>query len=344
MKNILKNIILKVVSKEQITNFFRSVKFVKNYTDFISNYYSDAKLYYKYSSIYHIDSYDKIEAKIILHYHSIEKGLIHKNLKPRFAKDKVSLLHKHLSNPIIVENISKSQIQNTLKILLQYYKVHQELNINIEDYFNKNQLEKYSKLIEFKEENFKGVLTFNKLEFYNDNQSNFCTFSNSRKSIRNFTGEKVDIKQLEKAIELSLNSPSVCNRQSSKVYLLEDYNKIQEVLKIQGGFAGFSKNVSQLLIVTSNRSFFYTLGERNQFYVDGGIYLMNLLYCLHYYKIANCPANWGKPIKAESKLDKIIKLPKEEKIICLVPIGVAESNFSVPLSKRRDLNEVLIKI
>ena len=118
MKNILKNIILKVVSKEQITNFFRSVKFVKNYTDFISNYYSDAKLYYKYSSIYHIDSYDKIEAKIILYYHSIEKGLIHKNLKPRFAKDKVSLLHKHLSNPIIVENITKSQIQNTLKILI----------------------------------------------------------------------------------------------------------------------------------------------------------------------------------------------------------------------------------
>lgn len=344
MKNFIKKIILKIVSKDQIINFIRSIKFIKNYTKLISNYFTDAKLYYKYSSIYNINSYDKIEAKIILHYHSIEKGLIHEDLRPMFAKDKVIMLHKLLGHKLVLDNVNKSQIQNTLKILLRYYDIHRDLGINIEDYFNKNQHDKYYELIKNYEDDFKGIISYDKEGFYKNNFSNFYDFSNSRKSIRNFTGQKVEFNLINKAVELSLNSPSVCNRQSSKVYLLEDYNKIQEVLKIQGGFTGFSKNVSQLLIITSNRSFFYTLGERNQFFIDGGIYMMNLLYCLHYYKIANCPANWGKLVDAELKLDKIIKLPKEEKIICLVPIGIAEDNFNVPLSKRRDVNEILVKL
>ncbi|WP_239992742.1 nitroreductase family protein [Photobacterium phosphoreum] len=103
---------------------------------------------------------------------------------------------------------------------------------------------------------------------------------------------------------------------------------------------GYTENITQLLILTVDRNYFYSIGERNQLYVDGGMFLMNLLYSLHYYKIATCPANWGKTVKEEMKLDKIIDIPDSEKIICIIAIGIAEDTFKVTLSKRRDLEEV----
>jgi nitroreductase len=75
-------------------------------------------------------------------------------------------------------------------------------------------------------------------------------------------------------------------------------------------------------------------------YIDGGIFLMNLLYALHFYKIANCPANWGKIIQEEKLLNKYISIPEPEKIICMIPIGLIEEKFRVTLSKRRDVNEL----
>src|SRR5690606_473096 len=117
-----------------------------------------------------------------------------------------------------------------------------------------------------------------------------------------------------------------------------------KALDIQGGFKGYSENVSQLLIVTNDRKYYYTIGERNQLYIDGGIFLMNLLYSLHFYKIAHCPANWGKEIRDEDRLNKVIAFPESEKIICMIPIGIAVNQFKVTLSKRRNLSEVLKEI
>ncbi|GGW22047.1 nitroreductase family protein [Arenibacter certesii] len=341
---MVKTIILHFISKEKITQIVRKFNFIKNYTSFFSNYWTDMKLYYKYSSIYKIDDYKKIEAKIILHYHSIEKGLIHNPIRPKFAKDKIKELHKWLKHQSVVDFYSNSQIQVTFKILKQYYELHEQLKVDISDYFPNSLYILYCKLINTNETNFSGSIEFDKKTFYMNTDSAFDKFSNSRKSIRNFTGELISEDLIELAITLSLNSPSVCNRQSSKVYLVDDYQKIQNILKIQGGFAGFSDNVKQLLIVTSSRSYFYTLGERNQFYIDGGIYLMNLLYCLHYYKIANCPANWGKTTDSEKRLSKIIQLPPEEKIICLIPIGIATAQFKVPKSQRRERKEIYRKL
>src|SRR5690606_15486267 len=134
------------------------------------------------------------------------------------------------------------------------------------------------------------------------------------------------------------------NRQAAKVKLIEDKNKIQEILKIQGGFNGFIESVNQLLILTIDRQYFYTVGERNQFYIDGGIYLMNLLYSLHIYEIAACPANWGKDIESENELNKIVQIPKSEKIMCLIPIGRANATIATTLSYRRSAEEVLTVI
>ncbi|MFV5693023.1 nitroreductase family protein [Flavobacterium sp. LT1R49] len=305
------------------------------------NYFQDLKLFYIHSNAFRIDSLEKIEAIIILDYHSIEKGLLFKNMKPGFAEYRIKNLHQNLNKDVVKSNSTLSQINVAFQIMCEYYELHQKINFNISDYFTLEQYEFYKDSLKQSYSTiFTGAVDYQKDDFYQYNQQNFETFSQSRKSIRNFTGEKIDISIIKKAVKLSLNAPSVCNRQSSKVYLLENKQLIDEVLNIQGGMSGFTKNIHQLLILTTNRNYFYSIGERNQMFIDGGLFLMNLLYSLHFYKIANCPANWGKTIKEEKMLEKYIKISESEKIICMIPIGVAEDSFRVALSRRREINEI----
>lgn len=341
IKKFLKKTITKTLGDSAFIKLKELKFFILNIGTLTLNYFQDLKLFYIHSNIFRIDSLEKIEATIILDYHSIEKGLLFKDMKPRFAEYRIKNLHINLNKDIIRSNINLSQINVAYQIMCEYYELHQKISFDISDYFTLEQYMFYKdSLKQSYSAIFKGAIDYQKEDFYKHNQQDFEIFSHSRKSIRNFTGEKIDVSIIKKAIKLSLNAPSVCNRQSSKVYLLENKSLIDKVLNIQGGMAGYTKNIHQLLILTTDRSYFYTVGERNQMFIDGGLFLMNLLYSLHFYKIANCPANWGKTVKEERMLEKYIKIPESEKIICMIPIGIAEENFRVALSRRRNVNEM----
>lgn len=319
------------------------VKWFYSLPHILWNYWCDFLLYVKHSTVFfESDTINKIESNLILNYHSIEKGLLFQKTKPRFAKDRVEKLHLYLKRDDVKANIHRSQIKVAYQVMCKYFELHQAMDSDISDYFSRDEYDSYNKLLNSEDmEGFEGVIAFNYEDFYANNEQNFLSFSASRKSIRNYTGELIPIEQIKNAIKLALNAPSVCNRQPSKVYLIENKKKIDELLKIQGGMTGYTENINQLLILTTDRNYFYSIGERNQLYIDGGIFLMNLLYSLHFYKIANCPANWGKTIKEEGKAFDLLSISKSEKIICFIPIGIAKNEVKVTLSHRREVDEVL---
>ncbi len=314
----------------------------KIYIKLVLDYFNDFRLYKKYSTIFSINSFENKEALLILNYHGIEKGLLHEKIKPRFALDRIKEMNKLLLDNEIINEISKSQVYIGYKIAIEYFELHEKMNVDISDYFKKSDYLKYLDLIKHIDlYHFSSGSEVIKFEDFYEEKQNFLDFARSRKSVRSFTGEKVDISTIRKVIELSNSSPSVCNRQAAKVYLLENKEIIDKCLKIQGGFNGFSQNVNQLMILTIDRSYFYITGERYQFYIDGGIYLLNLLYALHFYKIAACPANWGKDFIDDNKLREIIDINKSEQVICMIPIGIAQEEFAITLSYRRTVDEVL---
>ncbi|MBO3100184.1 nitroreductase family protein [Gelidibacter pelagius] len=325
--------------------YIKLFHYIKIRVDFIINYVIDYKLYKKHSIVFHKTSLKNKEADLILNYHSLEKGMLFKDMKKGFATNRINNLHKVLKDPEIINNISRSQIKVGYQIMCQYYELHQEKGYDIEEFFNHEQYRFYKLVIDSNDQTcFNGIINWTKEGFFKENNKEFKKFAHSRKSVREFTGRKFTHDILSKVIELANTAPSVCNRQASNVYLLEDKTKIDKTLKIQGGFTGYSENVSQLLILTNDRKYYYTIGERNQLYIDGGVYLMNLLYALHYYEIGNCPANWGKTYKDEEKLSEIIDLPESEKIICFIPIGDLKNNFRTTLSQRRVISENFIKL
>ncbi|EPS3610576.1 TPA: nitroreductase family protein [Vibrio cholerae] len=336
-----KSAIKKCIGKSNISR----VEFLRRFYLLVSNFLEDFKLYYRHSTVFNKDGLKKIECQLILDYHSIEKGLLFKNTKPRFAKIRIENLHPNLALDIIKHNVNRSQIRVAYQVMCEYYELHQEMGVDISDYYTISQYENYKSILGYSySKKFKGVINYQRDDFYASVNSSFDVFSYSRKSIRECTGELVPAALIDQAITLALNTPSVCNRQACKVYLLEDKERIDKLLTIQGGLTGYTKNINQVIILSVDRNYFYSVGERNQLYIDGGMFLMNMLYALHFYKIANCPANWGKLVHEEKQLQGIVDLPESEKIICIVPIGIAKEEFRVTLSQRRELREVLVKI
>jgi nitroreductase len=309
----------------------------------ILNFYKDYKLFKKYSLVFHRKDIKNKEADLILHYHSLEKGMLFENMRKGFAANRIKNLHSMLKDHEVIENAGRKQIRTAYQIMCKYYELHKERNYDINDLFPAEKYYFYKKMLSSSySKQFTGSLDWESQEFFKFSKSNFENFAHSRKSVRDFTGEKFDLDLIHKVINLANTAPSVCNRQASNVYLIEDKTKIDRALKIQAGFVGYSQKVHQLLILTNDRKYYYTVGERNQFYIDGGVYLMNLLYALHYYEIGNCPANWGKTSSADHAIRKFLKIPESEKIICMIPIGKVKNEFRTTLSLRRTYKENLI--
>ncbi len=318
-----------------VCNFFKQFLFL------IVNFFIDGILFFWHSMVFFQNTFSKIESRIILHYHSIEKGLLHEKLKLRFGEKVVIDLIRLLKIDEVKANYKQTQISSAYLAVCKYYEIHQDNNCDISDFFSESDFN-YFKSLSTLDSNC--ILHNRKNIFYKNTNDNFLYFSKSRKSIRNFTGEKIPYTTIEQAIDIAKTAPSVCNRQPTKVYYLEDKNTIEKVFNIQKGLKGYTENIFQLLIVVSDRNYFYKIGERNQLYIDGGIFLMNLLYALHFYKIGACPAHWGLNFKQDKEIKSIIGLKKSEKVICLVPIGIPENEFKTTLSLRRSTEEILKKI
>jgi nitroreductase len=93
--------------------------------------------------------------------------------------------------------------------------------------------------------------------------------------------------------------------------------------------------------VTVDRSIFVSSAEWYQVFIDGGIFLQNLLYSLHYHKIAAVSLNWSKHFVLDKKMERLIKLPPSEKIISIIAAGYPPEEFKVPKSTRKDVKEIL---
>jgi nitroreductase len=292
----------------------------------------------EHSALMSKNTYAKKEAFITYNYHSIEKGFLHKPIRCRFAQKKIIELLSDLKNIDIRQFKEKVQIQAALLNLKNYYEFHENQKQDISDYFSVND---YLWIKNHLIKDYTSNIVEKEHEYFSNSNSNFYDFSTSRHSIRSYSGEKISNSLLKKVVRLANNAPSVCNRQSISVYVLENKEKIDKLVELQGGLKGFSNNLNQIIILMGNLNSFFWIGERNQVYVDGGIYLMNLLYALHYYKIAACPAHWAMPVEADEKMGKLLDLPQSIKIISLIAIGFPEKEFSRTLSLKRDEDENL---
>lgn len=169
----------------------------------------------------------------------------------------------------------------------------------------------------------------------------FASLVHSRHSIRDFAASPVSSEVIDRAVALAQRSPSVCNRQSGRVYAVTDPTILGHALTIQGGNRGFGEGIGTLLVVTADLSIFRDSKERNQGFVDGGLFAMTLIYALHFLGLGCCALNWSAGRKKDRKLRALLSIPDNELVIVLLGVGHLKEEFRVASSPRRTRDDVL---
>ena len=171
----------------------------------------------------------------------------------------------------------------------------------------------------------------------------FPEFFYSRHSMRQFDSKIINIEDIKKAIKIAQKAPTACNRQASKVYLYTDKEINAALGELIAGNTGFQQEVQNYLVVTADVSAFYDTFERNQVYVEAGLFSMALVEALHYYGIGSCILQNGEYYKKNRKFKDICKnIPENERIILFVAIGYYKDEFSYAVSLRKNVEDVFV--
>jgi len=319
-------------------NIIRILKMYKLKIASFNCYKYDINTFIKYSNIlYPFDNIDKLLGQIIAEYHVIEKGLTMPDMRYGFGKQTLVDLIYHCELYSSKYETKNEQFLYALSVIGEYEYVHKKNNYNLE----KGIVSKINKILcQYDRYTKSSQKRQSKDDYFKHSESSFYDFSNSRHSVRNYSGV-VDIERVKLAVKLAQNSPSACNRQPIRVYVLENKLILNLVLDIQNGNRGFGHLADKLIILTAELGVFLSLSERNDAYVNGGIYAMNLLYALHFYKIGACTLNWCSMPEQDKKLRKIIQIPDSEIVILLIACGEVPDEFKVASSHRNDYSKIL---
>ncbi|WP_346921770.1 nitroreductase family protein [Glutamicibacter creatinolyticus] len=187
-----------------------------------------------------------------------------------------------------------------------------------------------------------GSKTIHKHDKSANGSKNFRDLALGRSSVREFSGAPIDHNCVRESISIALKTPSVCNRQGWRVYWIDDKLTAGEVLRHQRGF-GYREMPEVLLCVTVSNATFLSPVERNQGFVDGGLFAMSLLYALEYQGLAAVPLNACLYSNAQKEIRKIAGIADPDVIVMFIAIGQFPEECKVPLSARRTFEDVIIR-
>ncbi|WP_171038445.1 nitroreductase family protein [Pseudoalteromonas sp. S3178] len=314
--------------------FFKRV--VRAYSQISLNYMADCISYIRYSSSISFENdITKLEGRICVFYHALEKGLSLANPRKGFGQEKAKELIKFTLKYVSMDDYNESLVKTVLGVLDEYFKFNKDsINDNLYELYTLHLL----KAIKHKPSSSSGTnfAEKSKLTF-----SDYEKFSTSRRSVRKYLSTQIERCEIEECINLAKYTPSVCNRQPWKAYIYQGQENVQNVLKFQHGNKGFCDNLSSLILVTSDRTKFWHALERNQAFIDGGMYSMSIVNALHAKGLGSCCLNLSLTAFAEKKLKKELCIPNSEVPIMMIAVANYEDGAVVAASERMPLKMFL---
>lgn len=304
----------------------------------------DLNHYFKYSMNLDDNFEEKLISRIILNTHVIEKGLTMPNTKLGFGSARLNELMNNVNFFVENYNVHNPQLLHAYSVLFEYFSFNKKENFELKP----SDVTKFADLLALKSSKQIDVTQRNQIEttsteYFSKLNGSFKEFSESRSSLRNYDIQAVPLELLEGALDLARNTPSACNRQSVRVHLYTETDKITNILEIQGGNRGFGHLANFLIAVTFKPKVYFEQNERNSGHVDGGMYCMNILYALHAEKLAACILNAAHAPEKDIKMRKAANVPEDEVFVAFIAGGYAPTTFKIARSFRYPLNHILTK-
>jgi nitroreductase len=316
------------------------IRFLQQFPRHFHDFFYDFNHYTKYSgSVHPYRSKSNLQSNIIILYHGLEKGLSLRNPRQDFgiqrSYDLLMKLEKYISRfgydstAVIAINVLTKYYEFRVKngtADLKFLKNLSHLRENIPN--------------EYSTEDRGGIIYVEKKKIHESVMSNFENFVKSRYSIRNFSSEPVDDKLIHQAISIATKTPSVCNRQTTKVYIIQNNALRKLILELQPGNRGFGEEIDKILLITSELGYFTHSAERREPFIGGGMFAMSLVYALHSLGLGTCCLNLSLHHKSETIIKKAANISDSEVLIMLIAVGNIPDELKVASSPRRNIDEI----
>ena len=277
---------------------------------------------------------EQLGSLIMMDCHRIEKGLALPAPRPGFGVEVVRRLIRNIRD--YEARFGGSLATSASRVALREYRAHC-------DGHGKPVPEELAAFLADASEPgcIAGTKTVQRAEIERALEFDFDRFARARYSVRQYTGEPVSRDMMARAVSTALKSPSVCNRQSARVHIAFSRERIARVLSFQNGNAGFGDTLGAVVIVTTDIRAMNSLGERNQCWVDGGIFAMSLAYALHGLGLGACMLNWSQTRERDIALREAVGIPESEAIVTMIGVGHLPETFKVAVSPRREAAEIM---
>jgi nitroreductase len=333
---MIKRIITRVLPAGVANNIRKQLSFIRA----LPHYLYDLRRYSRYSinKVIPLDSQTQLSAKIITLYHVIEKGLSMPSPRYGFGEDRIKLLMKLLLAYKQKKYSCNTHFSSAVTVLENYVEFHKKSSIDV------NYIEKFLSTIEFNSKVDGGAKKVSKNDVNVLSKGNFEDLVQARHSYRNFSDEKVDVDNIIDAIKIAQKSPSTCNRQSTRVYVIADRNKINQILQLQSGANGFMDKIDKLIMLTFDIESYQGEGDRSSGYIDTSLFGMTLIYALLYKGIGSISLNWSKPKNDDICLRKIMKIKESHNVVFFIGVGILKEESMVAVSSRFNVNEIVTKV
>lgn len=326
--------------------FFHPKKWYSNFIkiiDLTRVFFNDFLIYFKHSRTFLDKSFSPPSQELAQIYmfrlcHSLERDLVQDKLSNLTTK-KAYLLLKRTKCYLSEYGIDLAS-QVSLDVLFEYNEYYETKKTNNGRFFQDITALR-DKFPRTWQEKKGGTITIDKSNITTLNYRNFERFVNSRHSVRKFAVGEVDINLIKRAVSLSRKSPSACNRQAVKVYILANECIKKEVLKLQGGNDGFGEQADKVLLITTNLIHYVNDYERWLMYIDGAMFAMTLVYSLHSLGLGSCCLNMCFDRKRTQRMKRILKINSSEIPIILILVGRLPNRLTIPCSQRKELEKIL---
>lgn len=303
----------------------------------LSSYGYDARRFLAASSAGRTtDDAERLAAHISMDYHRLEKGMALPSPRYGFGRDVVVRLMRSITR--YEKEFGAAEVTAFGRGALAEYrrfnsaKIAPELEATIDRFLSGG---------ESTTDRCGGVAALTSETLFPFESEVAQRFMLSRHSVRQFDGRPVPHAVLQNAVRIAQQAPSVCNRQSARVFASTERSRMDAMLKLQNGNRGFGDCLGAVIVVASDMRAFTSMGERNQCWVDGGIFAMSLALALHSLHVGACMLNWSVEPGRDRALRRLLKLDDNYAVITMMGAGYPPDSLVVAASPRRRTESII---
>lgn len=268
---------------------------------------------------------------VIRNVHRIEKGLSMRDRRDVFAESYIEETTDAAIDAWSNETLDEEQLEWTLDVLARYFGVVDETppitraKSTFEDFYSDIDYISNGKHPKERSHFENSSVSFEDLR----------RLSEQRSSTRWFKDRPVPRDAIDSALEIALQSPSACNRQSYEFRFYDDPDLISEITELPVGVSGYRDNIPCLGVLVGNHRAYESEQDRHVIYIDASLAAMAFQFALETKGFGSCCINWPVIRWRERRMADMIGLEDDQEVIMLIAIGYPDPGGKIPYSEKK---------